>query len=169
MTITLIGYRGSGKSTVGAQLAARLNWDFVDSDTLIEQRAGKSIAEIFRDDGEPHFRFLEAGVLAELLTQPHMVIGAGGGAILDSQTRAAMRLAGPVIWLQASASELLARIQADASSAQRRPALTDQDQQTEVEQVLAIRQPLYAEAATMTVSVENRTVAAIVDEIVSRS
>ena len=80
MAITLIGYRGCGKSTVGELLAARLGWEFVDADAVIEQRAGKTIREIFEDSGEPEFRRIERDVMSELLQRAELVIAAGGGA-----------------------------------------------------------------------------------------
>lgn len=165
MTITLIGYRGCGKTTVGAQLATQLEYDFVDSDVVIEQRGGKTIARMFAEDGEPHFRALEASVIANLLQQDNLVLAVGGGAILNPASRAAMRQTGPVIWLQASPEALLQRILGDATTADRRPSLTNQDQRTEVENVLKQRWPIYEESATHIVNTEGRSVDAIVDEI----
>ena len=101
MRITLIGYRGCGKSTLAPLLAQRLRCDWVDADVVIEQQAGCSIKEIFAREGEPGFRQREAAVLAELLQRDPVVIAAGGGAILNPQTRQRMRAAGPVVWLQA--------------------------------------------------------------------
>lgn len=168
MVITLIGYRGTGKSTVAAQLAARLDWEIVDSDAEIELRAGKSIKEIFSEDGEPHFRDLERGVLSELLHRDHIVISAGGGAILDDLTRQQMKQAGTVVWLQASVATIEERIGGDPSSTSRRPALQGGDAQSEVATVLAQREPLYAEASTLIISTDNREITSIVDEIVSQ-
>jgi len=168
MVITLIGYRGTGKSTVAEQLAARLNWEMVDSDDEIELRAGKSIQEIFAQDGEPHFRDLERGVLTELLHRDKIVVSAGGGAILDDLTRQRMRQAGPVVWLQASVATIEQRIGSDPSSSSRRPALQGSDAQSEVATILAQREPLYSDAATMFVLTDDRDVTAIVDEIVSQ-
>lgn len=167
MTLSLIGYRGSGKSTVGAQLAARLNYDFIDSDEVIEQRAGKSIAAMFAEGGEANFRKLESQVIAELLLRSNLVLATGGGAILDPLSRTAMKLTGPVVWLQANPTVLLSRIEADETTVQRRPPLTPGDRETEVAAVLAQRWPLYQDAATLTVVTDGRTVTAIVDEIVA--
>ncbi len=165
MTITLIGYRGCGKTTVGALLATQLGYDFVDSDVVIEERGGKTIARMFAEDGEPHFRALEAQVIAELLQRDKLVLAVGGGAILNPESRAAMRQAGPVIWLQASPEALLQRILGDATTADRRPSLTNQDQRTEVETVLKQRWPIYEASATHIVNTEGRTVETIVTEI----
>ncbi len=165
MTITLIGYRGVGKSTIAPLLASRLGWNWADADALIEQGAGRSIAEIFQQEGEPGFRMREAGVFSELLTQDRLVIAAGGGAILDPQTRKAIRAAGPAIWLTASIDSILARIHADETTAARRPALSGADPRTEIEVQLAKRTPLYAETATQTIDTAGRSPASIVDEM----
>ncbi len=165
MTITLIGYRGVGKSTIAPLLAARLGWNWADADALIEQQAGRSIAEIFQQEGELGFRMREAGVLSELLSQDRLVIAAGGGAILDPHSRQAIRAAGPAIWLTASLDSIFARIHGDSTTAARRPSLTGADPRTEIETLLAARTPLYAETATHTVDTEGRSPASIVDEI----
>lgn len=166
MTITLIGYRGVGKSTIAPLLAWRLGWNWADADALIEQQAGRSIAEIFATEGETGFRVREAGVLSELLAQDCLVIAAGGGAILNPHTRETIRSAGPAVWLTASLDNIWARLQGDATTANRRPSLTGTDPRTEIESLLAVRTPLYAETATLTIDSERRSPEAIVDEIV---
>ena len=166
MVITLIGYRGVGKSTIAPLLAARLGWNWVDADAEIEQRAGRSIAEIFQQEGEPGFRTREAGVLSELLTRERLVIAAGGGAILDPATRERIRSSGPAVWLTASLDSIVSRLHGDSTTASRRPSLTGADPRTEIELLLARRMPLYAETATQSIDTEGRTPASIVDEIV---
>ncbi|WP_437229704.1 shikimate kinase [Planctomicrobium sp. SH661] len=168
MAITIIGYRGSGKSTVGAELARRLGWNYIDTDPLIEKRAGKSISQIFAEDGEPRFRDLESGELSSALAGGDVVVSAGGGAILREGNRQSMRAAGPVIWLVADLNTIAARISADPTTLARRPALTNRDPVSEIQEVLVQRQPLYAEAATITVQTDNRTPASIVDEIMTQ-
>src|SRR6185369_11029470 len=150
MVITLIGYRGSGKSTVAAPLAERLGWSWIDADAVIEQRAGCSIREIFAAEGEPGFRRRERDVLSELLRGDKLVIAAGGGAILSAETRADMRAAGPVVWLRASVETLAARIAGDATTAERRPNLVSGGVQ-EICDLLAFREPLYRECATIVI------------------
>lgn len=168
MIVTLIGYRGCGKSSVAPQLAARLGLRAVDADEVIELRAGVSIREIFEQQGEPEFRRLERAVLAELLSQQNLVIAAGGGAILDADTRAEMRAAGPVVWLQAPVEILSKRIGADTTTRARRPSLTDLGIQNEIEQLLKIREPLYRETATFVVDTADRSIDEIVAFIVSK-
>lgn len=116
MVITLIGYRGSGKSSVARLLAAKLNLTWIDSDDVIEEQAGRSIREIFAEDGEAEFRRLERAVIRDLTNCDSLVIAAGGGAILADENRQAMKSAGAVVWLQASVDNLVQRIQADDST-----------------------------------------------------
>src|SRR5262245_42183978 len=108
--VFLIGYRGTWKSTIAPLLAERLGYDWIDADDELEHRAGKTIAQIFADDGEGHFRDLEAKIVAELSCQSRTVVALGGGAILRETNRAAIRTAGPVVWLTASIDTLAARI-----------------------------------------------------------
>lgn len=168
MVISLIGYRGTGKTTVGAELAARLGWDFVDTDPEIERRAGKSIAALFAEEGEPYFRQLESQVLADQLARDQLVISAGGGAVLNAQNRAAIRQAGPVVWLQATVETISNRIGADPTTGSRRPALLGGDVLAEITAVLAQREPLYREIASVTVATDNRSVPEIVDQILEQ-
>jgi shikimate kinase len=163
MTITLVGYRGTGKSTIAAALAARLGWTGVDADAEIESRAGRSIREIFDAEGEAGFRRQERSVLAELLRRDRLVVASGGGAVLDADTRRDMIAAGPVVWLTASLETLLARLAGDATTSSRRPALTAHDVRTEMATLLSLREPHYREVATLTVATDGRTP----DEIVA--
>ncbi len=164
MVITLIGYRGSGKSTVAAPLAERLGWSWVDADAIIEQQAGHSIKEIFAAEGEPGFRIRERATLVELLANDRLVLAAGGGAILNADTRQDMRRAGPVVWLRGSVRTLADRIQADATTAARRPTLTSGGIR-EIEELLAVREPLYRECASLIVETDSLSVAEIVEQI----
>jgi shikimate kinase len=145
MSIVLIGYRGSGKSTVGRKLADRLWQTFVDTDDLIVRRAGKSIKAIFEEDGEPAFRELETAVLKEALLLEDHVIALGGGAVLREENREAVRSSGHrVLYLKCDPKVLAQRIAADPNSAASRPALSPVGSSAaEVEQVLAQREPLY--------------------------
>jgi shikimate kinase len=166
MIVTLIGYRGTGKSTVAEALAARICWAAVDADEDIEAVAGKSVEQIFADDGEAVFRRLEREVMARLLNgSDRLIIAAGGGAILDEQTRKDMQAAGPVIWLTASIDTILRRINADPTTLTRRPNLTERGGRAEVEQTLTQREPLYREVAGLQIDTENRAVHEIVEEI----
>ena len=164
MILTLIGYRGSGKSTLAPELARRLGCPAIDADVLLEQRAGESIRAIFDREGEPGFRRRETALLAELLTGAPCVLAAGGGAVLNPETRARMRAAGPVVWLLAPVQTLSQRISGDPTTAGRRPNLAGGGD-AEIAQLLAAREPLYRECATLAVLVEGRSVVELADEI----
>ena len=152
MTVSLVGPRGSGKSTVGRLLAASLGREFADSDGEIEARGGRPISAIFADDGEAGFRAIEAEVVAALLDRGPLVLATGGGAILNPDTRRRLHAAGEVVYLHADVATLHARTAGDLLSGKnRRPALTDLPAEEEVAAVLAVRDPLYRQAATITV------------------
>ena len=147
-TIVLVGAPGSGKSTVGRLLAADLDRDFVDVDTLIEERAGKPIAEIFAEDGEPAFRALEEAATLEQLGQD-AVVSLGGGAVLSARVRAALN-GHHVIWLRVSAGQAADRVGLNAA----RPLLLG-NVRGRLIQLLAQRAPLYAEVATVEIATDN--------------
>jgi shikimate kinase len=144
--IFLIGYRGTGKTTAGRLLAGRLGWPFLDADAELEARAGCTIADIFRTEGEAGFRDREAAVLADLAARPDHVIATGGGVVLRPANRELLKAAGFVAWLQAPADVLWQRIQADPATAARRPNLTGGGLR-EVIDLLAVREPLYRAVA----------------------
>ena len=167
MIITLIGYRGSGKSSVAAPLAAALGWNWIDADDEIERRAGCSIHKIFESDGEPKFRELEEETLDVLLSRDQLVIAAGGGAILSEKTREKMKSSGPVVWLKASVEVLVSRIESDVTTTERRPNLTSLGGRQEIENVLAAREPVYRDCATLTVDTDESNISEIVTSIMS--
>lgn len=166
--ITLIGYRGCGKTTVAEALAGRLAWEWIDADAEIERRAGKSIREIFAESGEAAFRRQEREVTAEMLRRDRLVLAAGGGAVMDERTRREVQAAGPVVWLRAAPESLLQRIDADPSTVERRPNLTDLDRRSEIEALLAERSPVYAACASIVVDTDGLSVGQIVDCILAR-
>lgn len=163
LVVTLIGYRGSGKSTVARALAERWGWTSCDADDEIERLADRSIREIFADEGEAGFRQREHDCLADLLQRTKIVLASGGGAILNAATRQRMQAAGPVVWLTADVDTLAARIAGDVSTADRRPQLTNQSAGTEVAAVLAERIPLYEATSDFAIDVANRTIPEICD------
>lgn len=165
MVITLIGYRGTGKSTLAAPLAQRLGWCWIDADVELERRAGRTIKQIFETDGEPEFRRLERELLAELLQQDRLVVAAGGGAILNEATRHDLKTSGPVIWLQASADVVERRLATDPTTGQRRPNLTASGGRDEIERLLKIREPLYRECSTIVVEADSADPEQLVDVV----
>src|SRR5262245_26081111 len=116
----LVGYRGTGKTTVGRLLADKIGWAFADCDDFIEAAAGRSGADIFTVEGESGFRDRESAVLGQLSTQERTVIATGGGAVLRPSNRELLRKAGPVAWLTASPETIWNRLQSDSSTASRR-------------------------------------------------
>lgn len=153
-TLTLIGYRGSGKSTVAAVLAERLACGWVDADVELEASVGMSVADFVAGRGEQAFRDAEAAILARLLRGFDGVIATGGGIVLRPGNRDLLRRHGrPVAWLSAPAAVLRARIAADPASATRRPALGGRDPLADVEPALVERTPLYRECADVVIDV----------------
>jgi shikimate kinase len=139
----LIGFMGSGKTTVGQQLARLLGVEWIDSDNEIERRSGATIPEIFTRDGEAAFRTLEEGVVADLLASHAGVLSLGGGAVLSPLTR--QRLAGHVVvYLHLTAAQGFSRV-----SGSNRPLLQAADPQQVYTDLLADRDPLYRDVATI--------------------
>ena len=158
--IILTGFMGTGKTTVGHLLAARLGRDFVDSDDLIVARAGKPIADIFRDDGEERFRAWEADAVTTLAGQRGLVIATGGRLMLDAANATALGATGPVFCLAASADEILARV---AASGVARPLLAGDDIAGRIDTLL--RQRAVGYARFRPVATDGRTPAAVAETI----
>jgi shikimate kinase len=146
MSVVLIGYRGSGKSTVGRLLAARRGAAFVDTDEMIVESAGRSIREIFAASGEADFRKQETWAIELAVAEPGRVISVGGGAVEAEKNRRLLREYGVVVWLDAPAATLWRRIDNDPATASGRPDLGGGGED-EVRAVLARRNPLYAATA----------------------
>ena len=165
MLLILIGYRATGKTTLARLLAERLGCDWIDADVEIERRAGKSIARMFADDGEPAFRDLEARAIADLCGRDDLVLAAGGGAPLRPESRQVMRQRGTVVWLVAQPETILRRMSADATTAARRPNLTDKGPLEEILQLLKVREPIYRETAHLQIDTEGKSPEQLADEI----
>jgi len=168
MNIHLIGYRGTGKTSVAELLAARLGWTWFDADVELERQAGRTIAEIFAEEGEGAFRDLESQVLRELCQRERIVLGVGGGGVLREENRAVLRASGKVVWLQASPEAIYRRIQQDPTTASRRPNLTNTGGLLEVERLLEVRTPIYRQSAHLEVDTEGKSPAEVADEILAR-
>jgi shikimate kinase / 3-dehydroquinate synthase len=157
--IVLVGFMGAGKTTVGQLLASKLGLRFCDSDLVIEQRRGRSIREIFAEDGEPAFRESEHEVLAELMRGPDAVVAVGGGAVENQSSRRLLRAA-RVIYLQVSYDEVMRRVGGDAG----RPLLRRAD----LADIYRRRLPVYESVATLTVATAGRSADAVCQEVISR-
>ena len=161
----LIGYRGTGKSTVAALVAAELGWQSVDSDAVLETRAGRSIREIFQADGEVGFRRREAELLEEISRSERQVVATGGGVILAPQNRECMAKSGVCALLEADAATIERRLNDDPATAGRRPVLTVGGR-AEIENLLNLRQPLYLQCSNARFGVAERTPQEVAGEIV---
>ncbi|HEX8598820.1 MAG TPA: shikimate kinase [Chloroflexia bacterium] len=139
--LVLAGFMGTGKSTVGNLLAARLQRPLVDTDALIIQRAGMPISEIFAQYGEPYFRDIERQVCVEVATTRDAVVATGGGALLDHTTRAAFQAEGIVVLLTCERKALVDRLEESARRGTR-PLLGD-DFATQIDRLIAARGPVY--------------------------
>ncbi|HXX38850.1 MAG TPA: 3-dehydroquinate synthase [bacterium] len=139
--VVLIGFMGTGKTVVGRALASRLRWPFVDTDALVEQRAGRSIPRIFAEDGEATFRRLEADVVAAVGESQGMVIATGGGVVLNRDNMARLRRNGVIVALRAGVHAILARLDGDGD----RPLL-GADPEGSIRRLLTERGPLYEDA-----------------------
>lgn len=155
----LIGPMGTGKTAVGKYLARVLAVPFVDSDAEIERVAGVDIPYIFEQEGEAGFRQRERDVVAALCQREPIVLATGGGAILDADTRRRLRESGVVVFLQTSLGQQLQRV----GSGRGRPLLHGQDLAARLKQLRAVREPLYAETADITICTDNRRVAKVAD------
>jgi shikimate kinase len=167
--LILIGYRGTGKTTVAGLLATPLGSQAVDLDEEIERAAGKTIAEIFAQHGEESFREQESAALARCVARERIVLATGGGVILREANRQQLRdirdRGGRVVWLRASPETIQRRLAADASSASRRPNLTAGGGLREIVELLARRTPFYQACASLTVDTEGKTPEQVAAEI----
>jgi len=145
-TVALVGMMGAGKTSIGKRLAARLEVPFADADHEIEGAAGMEVKEIFAKYGEPEFRRLERSVIGRLLCNSPHVLATGGGAYQDDVTRNAMREAAFTIWLRAPIDVLISRVKKRQDKDQTRPLLAGGDMRAKLEELLMVREPVYATA-----------------------
>lgn len=164
MLIALIGFMGSGKSTVGRELARKMAYPFVDTDEEIERKAKKSIPEIFEEHGEKYFRRLEEEVLSEIIeNNEEMVISTGGGIVLSERNRRILREKTITILLQAGVEELYNRLKDETN----RPLLAVENPQEEIKRLLEEREEYY-NTADIKVNTDGLQVAEIVEIIVEK-
>lgn len=138
--IALLGFMGTGKSTVARLLAQRLGRRVIEMDAIIEQRAGKPISAIFAEDGEPHFRSLERALIQELASQRGLIISCGGGVVLNPANVRDLEKGGLVVCLTAEPRVVLQRV----AAANHRPLLEGGDKERKILELLASRRALYA-------------------------
>lgn len=160
--IFLIGFMGSGKSTVAAALSRRLAVPALDSDTCIEQELGCSIADFFLREGEQAFRDRETAFLQDLQNQAPCLISCGGGMALRSENRALMRSLGSVIFLTATPETVFMRIGADTT----RPLLKDKKTLADIADMMQARLPLYEDAASLKIATDHLSPSEITDKLI---
>lgn len=165
--VFLIGFSGTGKSSVGRRLAVALGWEFLDIDSIIARRAGKSVAAIFADEGEAFFRRLESEELAAACTHPRVIVATGGGAAANVENRLQMAQAGWVICLEAKPETIIARLDGgneQSPGRERRPLLEADDRLSSIVALKRSRQPFYS-LADWTIHTDRLSVEQIVGEV----
>ena len=167
LNLVLIGYRATGKTSVGARLAKLLGRPFVDLDQVLVQEAGKSITEIVAQGGWEDFRRREKELVARYGPAQGLVLATGGGVVLDFENVQILRQNALVIWLTASPATIRARLAADQPQKESRPSLTGNDVIQEVAEVLKSRQHLYLAAAQMVIDTANMSVTQVVEQILA--
>jgi shikimate kinase len=166
--LALIGYRGTGKSTVARFVASQLGWSWIDADVELERRAGRTIQAIFATEGEAAFRDQESQVLRDLLSVSHQVVALGGGVILRATNREQLAHSqAAIVWLQAGPETIYQRLLGDPTTAARRPQLTSRGGIEEITQLLAQRAPLYQQCADVEFDTENVTPEQVAEQIVA--
>ncbi len=151
----LIGYRGSGKSTLGPLIAAQLGFLSVDTDRLLEAQLEEPLAAFFQRCGEPEFRRLESQVVAQVSQRFNQVISLGGGSVLLPANREIIRRTGRSVWLNCSIETLGRRLSRDQSQGGTRPSLTGRGVVEEIGAVLKVREPIYRELADLVLDVDS--------------
>ncbi|MEN8246030.1 MAG: shikimate kinase [Thermodesulfobacteriota bacterium] len=163
MNIILIGYRCSGKTSVGKRLAQKLGWPFVDTDDRLKEKHGRPVSSLVEDEGWEGFRRLERDVIREVCAEDRSVIASGGGAILDPENVAAMQNSGRVVWLRVSPQTVKQRMARDENTDELRPALTSKGLYEEIIDVLQARTPIYEQAMDVSIDTDGNNIMEIVD------
>ncbi|HID30466.1 MAG TPA: shikimate kinase [Desulfobacterales bacterium] len=168
MNIVLIGYRGTGKTSVGAVLSEKLGKAFCDTDDYIEEKVKRPISEMVEREGWAFFRAKEKEAIREVSSRENCVIAAGGGAILDAENVENLKKNGVAVLLKATTQTIHERMHADKKTGQQRPSLTGKDPYREIEEVLEFRRPFYQEAMDFSVDTTSKSIDQVVDEIIER-
>jgi shikimate kinase len=164
-SLVLIGYRATGKTTVGLLLARALGRPFVDLDQELVAAAGMTVADIVALEGWPGFRRRETALVRRFAHISGMVLATGGGVILDPENVTALRRHGLLVWLTATPEVIRRRLAEDRKTAVNRPGLGQSDALAEVEEILAQREPLYRQAADVVIDTNGLTAQEVADRI----
>ena len=163
--VALIGFMGVGKTVVGQALAKKLNKEFAELDSLIEHKAGKSINDIFQQDGEITFRELEIEVTKEVAKSKNLVIACGGGLVLNKINIDRLRNESIIVYLTASPKIILERILNDREE---RPLLKTPNKDLEIQELLKFRKPFYERAADIKINTSKLDIDSIAEQIISK-
>ena len=164
-SIALIGFMGTGKTAVGKALAERLDKEFVELDSLIEQKAGKTIPEIFNQDGEVTFRELEIEVTREVAERKNTVIACGGGVVLNEINIERLRKECIIVYLTASPRVILKRT---LSNENERPLLEVSNKAQRIQELLRFRKPFYERAADIKIDTSKLDISSAVEQIIKK-
>jgi shikimate kinase len=163
MNIIIIGFMGSGKSTLGKHLSKELGLKLIDMDRDIERKQNKSINEIFRHNGEKYFRTLETNYLKDLLNIENTIISTGGGVILKEENVELLHKIGKVIFLHAHATQILENLKNDTT----RPLLQTDNYEQKVKELLEEREGIYLNAADIIIQTKGKDINSVVNEIIT--
>ena len=163
--IALIGFMGTGKTAVGQVLVKKLNRQFVEMDALIEKKAGKTIPEIFSEDGEIAFRELEIEVAKEISRRENLVIACGGGVVLNKINTDRLRETGSTVYLTASPEVILKRV---AGEPNQRPLLEVDDPAKTIKELLEFRKPFYERAADRIIDTSELDISTVAEQIITK-
>ena len=160
--IILIGFMGSGKSTLGKRLAEVLNYKFIDTDLEIEKKEGRTISQIFKEEGEVYFRDLETVIIREFLEEEKgKVISVGGGLPLRQENREILQMLGTVIYLKTTSETIYERLKEDTS----RPLLQTEDPKKRIKELMEEREEKYREASHIILQTDSKQIEEMISEI----
>jgi shikimate kinase len=168
MNLFLVGYRCSGKTTIGKSVAKTIDWSFVDADNMLVEECGKHIKDIVDTEGWEAFRHREHSMLKLICTKKRQVVATGGGVVLDADNVRAMQDSGIIIGLGATAETIRKRLLQDINTANFRPALTDKGLLDEIEYMLSKRNPCYESASDFFIQTDGIPVAEITQTIIQK-
>ena len=166
--ILLIGYRGTGKTTVANHLAAQTGNPWIDIDAEIVRCAECTVKEIFDNEGEEGFRRRETVALKEVLAHPYPIIACGGGIVIREENRQLLATSGKCVWLRATSQTICGRLENDSRSSIQRPPLTELGRAEEISQLLEQREPLYTRCADLVIDTDEKSTEQVAMEILGQ-